>query len=115
MKMKIFEKDRLVTTLAFQGFALSLLCNLSVGLFMGGGLFLALEEEASDRSVFVAIMAMFGSVGVLMLAFFVLVSTLATKARIRILEMETPFKAVSKTTKTDTKPKMRIRIMRNDD
>jgi hypothetical protein len=85
MKKNIFAVDSLVTTLAFQGFALSLLCNLCVGLFLGGGLFLALETEASTRGVFVAIMAMFGSVVVLMMAFFVLVGTLATTARLRVI------------------------------
>ncbi|MFT7007042.1 MAG: hypothetical protein ACJAXJ_001555 [Colwellia sp.] len=84
MKKNVFEIDRLVTILAFQGFALSLLCNLCVGLFMGGGLFLALEEAPSERSVFVAIIAMFGSVCVFMLAFFVLLGSLATTARIRL-------------------------------
>ena len=88
MKNNLFETDRLVTTLAFQGFALSLLCNLSVGLFMGGGLFLALEDEPSNRSVFVALMAMFGATAVLMVAFFVLVGTLSTKARLRLLDLE---------------------------
>jgi hypothetical protein len=65
---------------------------------MGGGLFLALEDEPTERSIFVAILAMMGSVGVLMLAFFVLVGTLATAARLRIMEEdELTFPAIAKT------------------
>lgn len=102
MKKNVFVIDRLVTTLAFQGFVLSILCNLCVGLFMGGGLFLALEDEPTTRSVFVAIMAMFASVGVLMLAFFVLVGTLATTARIRIIAQE-EFTITANDPKSDNK------------
>jgi hypothetical protein len=102
MKRNIFVVDRLVTTLAFQGFVLSLLCNLCVGFFLGGGLFLALEDEPTTRSVFVAIMAMFASAGILMLAFFVLVGTLSTTARIRIIAQE-EFTITAKEPESDKK------------
>lgn len=88
MEKNTFTVDRLITTLAIQGFVLSLLCNLSVGLFMSGGLFLAIEDEPSTRGVFVAVMAMLSSAGVLMLAFFVLLGTLATTSRLRVIAQD---------------------------
>lgn len=96
MKKNEFAVDRLLTVLAFQGFALSLLCNLCIGFFMGGGLFLALEDEPSERSVFVAIMAMLGALGILMLAFFVLLGTLSTTARLRLIAKDEFSISVSK-------------------
>lgn len=85
MKKNDFALDRLLTVLAFQGFVLSILCNLSVGFFLGGGLYLALEDQPSEKSVFVAIMAMLSSLCLLMLAFFVLLGSLSTSAHLRII------------------------------
>ena len=83
MKINKYTVDRLITTLELQAFTISAITNLSVGLYLTGGLYIAIEENPPLRGFHVAILAIISGVAFTFIAFGLLVAKLGTATLLR--------------------------------